>query len=142
MTADEAAIQDIVNQLETAWNAQDSVAFAAPFAEDANFIHLFGGQLDGRPAIEASHRHIFGTIYKGSHVRFTIRNIRLLRSDVAIAFTRAQVSFDDGNAARQVEARPTLVVAKEQGTWEIVAFQNTRISEMPAAAQAASALAT
>jgi len=29
------------------------VSFAALFAEDANFIHIFGGQLDGRTAIEA-----------------------------------------------------------------------------------------
>jgi len=53
MTADEQAIRDILIQLEVAWNGADSRSFAAPFAEDANFIHIFGGQLDGRPAIEA-----------------------------------------------------------------------------------------
>jgi hypothetical protein len=29
------------------------------------------------------------------------------------------------------------LLSKEQGNWQIVAFQNMRISEMPAAAQAA-----
>jgi hypothetical protein len=35
-----------------------------------------------------------------------------------------------------------LIVVKENGKWQIVAFQNTKISEVPAAAQAAAPLAT
>jgi uncharacterized protein (TIGR02246 family) len=146
MTPDERAIQDLVKGLEDAWNAYDSKSFAAPFAEDANFIQIFGGQLDGRAAVEASHRAIFDTIYKGSQASFTLRSIRFVRPDVAIAFTRAHLKFFAGGEAREIETRPTLILVreqvKEQGTWQIVAFQNTRISEMPAAAQAASRLAT
>jgi len=142
MTKDEGAIQDILKQLETAWNASDSVSFAASFAEDANFIQIFGGQLDGRTAIEAAHRHIFDTIYKGSHASFLLRSIRFVRPDVAIVFSRAQVNFQDGKEAREIETRPTLIVAKQEATWQIVAFQNTKISDVPTAAQAAARLAT
>ena len=60
MTADEQAIEAILQQIETAWNRYDSVRLAAVFSEDANFIQIFGGQLDGRAAIETAHRHIFG----------------------------------------------------------------------------------
>jgi len=70
----------ILQRLEAAWNRYDSVSFAGAFAEDANFIHIFGGQLDGRPAIEAAHRNIFETIYRGSHASFALRTIRFLRS--------------------------------------------------------------
>jgi len=35
-----------------------------------------------------------------------------------------------------------LVVIKEQDKWQIVAFQNTKVSEVPAAAQAAARLAS
>ncbi len=142
MTADEQVIEGILQQIETAWNRYDSISFAAAFAEDANFIHIFGGQLDGRPAIEAAHWHIFETIYKGSRASFVLRSIRFLRPDVALAFARAQVKFKEGNEAREIETRPTLVVIKEQEKWQIVAFQNTKISEVPAAAQAAARLAT
>jgi len=142
MTKDEGAIQDILKQLETAWNASDSVSFAASFAEDANFIQIFGGQLDGRTDIEAAHRHIFDTIYKGSHASFLLRSIRFVRPDVAIVFSRAQVNFQDGKEAREIETRPTLIVAKQEATWQIVAFQNTKISDVPTAAQAAARLAT
>jgi len=141
MTADERVIQGILQQLETSWNRYDSISFASAFAEDANFIHIFGGQLDGRPAIEQAHRHIFETIYRGSHASFALRTIRFLRPDVAVAFARAQVKFMEGNEARELETRPTLIVVKEQDKWQIVAFQNTKISEVPAAAQAAARLA-
>ena len=119
MTADEQVIEGILQQIETAWNRYDSISFAAAFAEDANFIHIFGGQLDGRPAIEAAHRHIFETIYKGSHASFVLRSIRFLRPDVALVFARAQVKFKEGNEAREIETRPTLVVIKEQEKWQI-----------------------
>jgi uncharacterized protein (TIGR02246 family) len=142
MTTDEQAIHDILKQLEAAWNAKDSAAFAAPFLEDANFIQIFGGQLDGRAAIEGSHRSIFDTIYKGSHANFTMRSVRFVRPDVAIVFTNAHVKLPEGNPAGDVKTRPTMMVAKEQGKWQIVAFQNTKISEVPAAAQGARSLAT
>ena len=142
VTADEEVIQGILQQLETAWNRYDSISFASAFAEDANFIHIFGGQLDGRAAIEAAHRNIFETIYRGSSASFVLRSIRFLRPDVAVAFARAQVKFKEGNETRELETRPTLIVVKEQNKWQIAAFQNTKITEVPAAAQAAARLAT
>ena len=142
MTADERAIQEILQQIETSWNRYDSISLAGVFAEDANFIQIFGGQLDGRAAIEAAHRHIFETIYRGSQASFMLRSIRFLRPDVAVVFSRAQVKFKEGNETREIETRPTLIVVKERSTWQVAAFQNTKVSEVPAAAQAAARLAT
>jgi len=142
MMTDEGAIQAILQQLETAWNAYDSVGFAALFAEDANFIHIFGGQLDGRIPIETAHRVIFNTIYGGSHASFMLRRIRFVRSDVAVAFAHMHVKFKENNETREIETRPTLIVVKEQAKWQIVTFQNTKISEVPTAAQDAARLAT
>ena len=142
MAPDEQVIQGVLQHLETSWNRYDSVAFAAVFAEDANFIQIFGGQLDGRPNIEAAHRHIFQTIYRDSHASFVLRSIRFLRPDVAVVFARAHVKFKEGNEPREIETRPTLIVVKEQDKWQIVAFQNTKISEVPAAARDAARLAS
>jgi uncharacterized protein (TIGR02246 family) len=142
MTTDEGAIQAILQQIEAAWNAYDSVGIAALFAEDANFIQIFGGQLDGRTAIEAAHRVIFNTIYRGSHASFMLRSIRFVRPDVAVVFARAHVKFKENNETREIETRPTLIVVKEQAKWQIVTFQNTKISEVPTAAQDAARLAT
>ena len=141
MTPDEQSIQEIVQQLEAAWNASDSKAWAAHFAEDASFIHIFGGQLDGRVAIEGSHRVIFDTIYKGSRNQITIRGMRLLKEDVAVIWAAARLQTAPGNPMGELESRPTMVMVKDEGKWQIVAFQNTRITEMPAAAEAAARLA-
>ena len=40
MTTDEAAVQAILQQFETAWNAYDSVSLAALFAEDAKISEV------------------------------------------------------------------------------------------------------
>ncbi len=50
---------------------------------------FFGGQLEGRAAIEGAHRNIFDTIYGDSRASFMLRSIRILRPDVAIVFARA-----------------------------------------------------
>lgn len=142
MTMDEEAIQAILQRMEAAWNTYDSASIGELFAEYANFIQIFGGQLDGRTAIEAAHRVIFNTIYRGSHANFRLRNIRFLRPDVAVVFARAHVKFKENNETREIETRPTLIVVKEQAKWQIVSFQNTKISEVPSAAEAAARLAT
>jgi hypothetical protein len=71
-----------------------------------------------------------------------LRSIRFVRPDVAVVFARAHVEFKENNETRQIETRPTLIVVNEQAKWQIVTFQNTKISEVPAAAQAAARLAT
>ena len=133
MTADEQVIRSILSHLEAAWNRGDSAGFAEPFQETAAFIHIFGGELDGRRAVEASHRHIFDTIYSGSRAEFHLRSIRFLRPDVAVVFSEACLTFPSAPERDRVETRPTMVVVKDHGRWRIAAFQNTRISPMPAA---------
>src|SRR5271166_321028 len=129
MTNDERALHEMVYHLEAAWNAGDGKSFAEPFAEDADFIHILGGYYTGRAAIEAGHRMIFGTIYKGSTVRYSVEKIRFLRPDVAIVFLRQFLQFREGGVASELEARPTIVAEKRDGDWQIVALQNTRITE-------------
>jgi uncharacterized protein (TIGR02246 family) len=102
-----------------AWNAGDSEAFAAPFAEDATFVQIYGGQLDGRRAIEASHRHIFDTVYQGSQASFTLRSVRVVRADVAIVFSRAHLKYFEGSGIREMDARPTLIMRRNKEGGEL-----------------------
>ena len=133
MTGEERALHGMVYQLEAAWNAADSASFAALFAEDADFIHILGGYYTGRAAIEAGHRMIFGTIYKGSTVRYSVEKIRFLRPDVAVVFLRQFLQFREGGATSELEARPAIVAEKVDGSWRVVTLQNTRITEVGAA---------
>ncbi len=132
MTSDERTLHQLVYQLEAAWNAADGAAFAEAFAEEADFIHILGGYYSGRAAIEAGHRMIFGTIYKGSTVRYSVEKIRFVRPDVAVVSLRQYLQFYEDGAARELQARPLLVLEKKDGLWEIVTLQNTRITEVGA----------
>ncbi len=129
MTSDEKALHEMVYHLEAAWNAADGQSFAEAFAEDADFIHILGGYYTGRAAIEAGQRMIFGTIYKGSTVRYSVEKIRFLRPDVAVVSLRQYLQFNEEGAASDLEARPTIIADKHDGKWQIAHLQNTRITE-------------
>jgi uncharacterized protein (TIGR02246 family) len=146
-TADERAIRDIITRAEAAWNKGDAAGFCAEMCDDIDFINVRGEHHHGRQAVEHGHRMIFDTIYKGSRVRFEVEGIRFLRSDVAIAFARAhliaKVSVGAVVAAgtqakpademQESEARPTMVFAKDDGHWHMVAFHNTHIAPIQTA---------
>ena len=137
MSTDEQALRTMVEQLVTAWNTADSAGFSAHFLDDATFIHIYGGELVGRGAITAAHQQIFDTIYKGSRNHYTIVGIRFVRPDVAVVRLQARLQFYPEGKPREIEARPTIVAVREGGKWQIVTFQNTRITEMPNLANAA-----
>ena len=58
-TADRAAVEKIVAHLEAGWNAMDGVAFAAPFAADADFVNIRAEHFRGRDTIAAGHAPSF-----------------------------------------------------------------------------------
>ncbi|HEY7617881.1 MAG TPA: SgcJ/EcaC family oxidoreductase [Terriglobales bacterium] len=119
-------IYDLLQQVETGWNAGDSAAFTAPFAEDVDFINSTGGHYTGRSNIDASYRHILNSAYRSSRNHYAVETVRYLRPDVAIAFLRQTLEFQDG---RKVHVRPTAVLTKDNGKWQIAALQNTLISD-------------
>jgi uncharacterized protein (TIGR02246 family) len=130
MTNEERALHRLVYQLESAWNAGDGDAFAGLFSDDADVIHILGGYYSGRETIRAGHHMIFGTIYKGSAIHYSVEKIKFLRPDVAIVFLRQHLEFAEDSAVRELNARPTIIAENIAGKWRIVALQNTRISEV------------
>jgi uncharacterized protein (TIGR02246 family) len=127
MEQNEAAIRDVVKRVEAGWNAGDGEAFAAPFAEDADYVIVNGRHERGRATIAEGHKYIFSTIYKGSNNTFTVEDVRLLRPDVAVAHVHHVLKFYAGETAQEAQARSTWVLTKTDGEWRIDAFQNTPI---------------
>jgi uncharacterized protein (TIGR02246 family) len=123
--ADRAALENIVRRLETAWNAMDGAAFAAPFAPDADFVTIRGEHSRGRAAIAAGHAAIFRTIYAGSTNRYTIDGARLLRPEVVLVHVHSVLDAPTGPLAGRHGARFSLVLTMEGGGWEIAALHNT-----------------
>ena len=123
--ADAAALERIVHQLESAWNAADGDAFAVPFAEDADFVNIRAEHHRGRLAIAAGHTAIFRGIYAGSTNQLTLEAARLLRPDIALARVLATLDCPTGPLAGRHRARFTMVLTKGQNGWEIASFHNT-----------------
>ena len=126
--ADEAAIRRIVKAVEDGWNAGDGNAFAAPFAEDADYVVVNGMRIKGRETIASGHQQIFDTIYKGSHNEATLQSIRFLRDDAAIAHIEWHLKYAVGGSAHQRKAMCSMVMTKQGGRWSIAAFHNTPIT--------------
>ncbi|HKR13903.1 MAG TPA: SgcJ/EcaC family oxidoreductase [Pyrinomonadaceae bacterium] len=124
--ADEAAIRDNVKQLETAWNTKSGVAYAKPFAEDADFVVINGTYIKGRDVIATSHQRIFDTIFKDTTLSLTVKQVRFLRPDVAVVHVSGR---RDGPTKELVQdAFMTYVMTKEGKVWTISAFQNTAVA--------------
>ena len=120
-------LANLVQSLQDAWNAADGHAFAAPFAEDADFVNVYGMHAQGRDAIAQGHEMIFKGPYAGSAVRYVPESVRLLRPDVALAHVYAELVIPDGPMAGKHLARYSIVLTEEDGRWEIASFHNTFI---------------
>lgn len=125
---DRAAIERVVGQLEAAWNAMDGAAFAAPFADDADFVNVRGDHAHGRGAIEAGHAGIFRSIYAGSTNEYVVEDVRLLRPDVALTRVRARLRVPQGPLAGEYDARYSAVLTREPNGWQVASFHNTFIA--------------
>ena len=124
--ADEAAMRESVKQLETGWNTKSGALFAKSFAEDADYVIINGMYIKGRATIESAHQRIFDTVFKDTNITLTVKQIRFLRSDVAVIHVTGH--RDGPTKELTQDAMLTLVMTKEQHGWTIAAFQNTAVA--------------
>jgi uncharacterized protein (TIGR02246 family) len=84
VSADEARIRQIVVEEQSAWNRGNATDYAAHFEENGGFTNVVGSVSYGRRAFEERHAQLFVTAFKNTQLSMHIRQIRLLRPDVAI----------------------------------------------------------
>ena len=129
---DEAAIRANVEQMQKGWNMKSGAEFAKPFAENADYVVINGMHIKGRAEIAKGHQNIFDTVYKDSSLVITAREIRFLRTDVAVVHAESNLTFKAGGEEKKGSGIITLLMTRENGKWEIAAFQNTAIQTPPA----------
>ena len=81
--AAKAAIDRLLAEMVAMWNRHDARAYAAIFADDADFTNVFGMSMHGRAAVERAHAAIFKTMFRDSILAITAAAVRFLRPDVA-----------------------------------------------------------
>ena len=118
-------------RLVNAWNGADGSAFAESFADDADFVNVYGMYGHGRESICQAHEYIFRTVYAGSTMTFKLERVRLLREDVAIGHIRAHLEVPQGPMAGAHDALPSMVLTREPSGWSVAAFHNTFVRNPP-----------
>ena len=122
---DRSAFEGVLRSLEQAWNSGDAAAFGTAMAEDADLVTIRADHLRGRKAIVASHAHIFSTIYAGSRNQISLESTRRLSEDLAVVHARSVLEAPAGPLAGRHEAILSLVMLRQETTWQITSFHIT-----------------
>jgi uncharacterized protein (TIGR02246 family) len=135
---DRTSIDALVADLDRAWAEQDADRWAAHYLPDAEFINILGRVMPDAKAMRARHHEIFTGVFAGSRHHGTLRSLRLLTADVAVADVDIEVT---GFRALPPGARETApgvlrtrmrhVLKKIDGRWWIAATQNTAVAPAP-----------
>ena len=123
---------DVVGLFVDAWNAHDISALGDLFADDADFIDVFGNWFKGRAAVEQvlaeRHRGVFGKS------RFTRKDVAVRWVFPGWAIVHAVIELARAASPDGPAPPPALgvmsYVMKQEGLdrWRILAFQNTAVT--------------
>lgn len=129
---DKEEIQRVFTKLSDAWEQADAVAWGNCFTENADFTTWFGLHLKGRKAIAEGHQWVFNAVYPGTRYEFEIRDLRLLKPDVAVVHLNASIIDPGGTLPEAPHTFPVAVLQKREAVWQIVMFHNmeNRLQEM------------
>jgi uncharacterized protein (TIGR02246 family) len=127
-SSDAAAVRALYAQLMDGWNAGSGEAFAAPFADKCDFVAFDGTRFSGREAIARFHEPLFKTHLKGTRLAGDVTDVRWLSPTVALMHARGgTIPRGRTRPAPERDSVQTLVAARVDGAWRLVAFQNTRV---------------
>ncbi len=118
------------------WNRHDMRALSALFAEDADFVDVFGNWFKSRAEIADALSARHATVFKVSRFAKKSLAVRFPRSDIAVVHAVLELT---GAVDRQGQALApglgvtTYLMDRVDGSWRIMAFQNTQVVAPPVA---------
>ncbi|WP_051164511.1 SgcJ/EcaC family oxidoreductase [Nocardia testacea] len=128
--ADEAALNELFDRINRAWEVGDAKAYAAAFAPDADYVTWFGAHLKGREAIEASHAALFAKNLKNTRLDGGVTGVRFVTPDVAVVHGVGALVKGKRRRNRFNTKVNVFVAARWNGKWTFVAFHNTKYSRL------------
>ena len=123
-SADEAAIREILDARNAAYNNHDAKALAATYAPDADLVTGTGRVVSGRAAIEQNYVESFRGVDKTAVVKTESTKVRFLTADTAILDLEGVTT---GRADGTIKTHATWVYVRRNGEWMVVAIRATRI---------------
>jgi uncharacterized protein (TIGR02246 family) len=120
----EQAVQQRLNELNTALGSNDTVALDRIYADDYTLVNMAGVVTTKAQRLAA----IKSGELKYESVSVDEVNIRSY-GDTAVVTDRATVKLQDKGQDLSGQYRVTLTFVKMKGAWQLVAAQNTRITD-------------
>jgi uncharacterized protein (TIGR02246 family) len=128
---DESAVRALIQEFVDAWNRHDMRTLAGLFAEDADFVDVFGNWFKDRTTIEDALAQRHATVFRKSRFAEKEVVVRFHKPDLAIVHAVIELS---GAVDRRGQALPpglgviTSVIEKTNSGWQIIALQNTAVA--------------
>jgi uncharacterized protein (TIGR02246 family) len=128
---DELAIQKVIQFYTNSWNQHGGKDFASVYAENADFVNIYGVKFSGKDEIEARHIKILQTFLKDSKLEILDTSLREIQPGVVIASVRWRLegyrspSSDLNQPGETRDGIFTQVFVNSNNQWEITASQNT-----------------
>lgn len=127
-TTDDLAIDEVFQQLQRTWTANDAEAFGALFTEDSDYVSYDGTRAIGRAQHQHNHDQLFRGVLAGSALIGDVESIRYLTPDVAILYGTASVLMPwRSHLPKRRLSRQTVVLLRTENGWKITAIHNARV---------------
>jgi uncharacterized protein (TIGR02246 family) len=134
-TTDEAAIRDILDGEEDAWNRGDAAGYSQHIAQDCIATNVQGQAMSGKDLFLRQHSRIFATLFTGTTLTQSIVAFRFLGPDVAVVESLCTVTglaspppFLPLDAEGRLQTRLLHVLEKTGDHWSTVVYHNTTIN--------------
>lgn len=127
--SDETYIQQIVKNMQDGWNRKSGKDFAAFFAEEHDYVNIYGLYLPKatREGNARAHQQLFDGVYKEVDLQLRVSKIRYLSREIAVIHIQGHTYPKGKPEEKRQEIVITGVMQKKGNKWEIVAFQNTPV---------------
>jgi uncharacterized protein (TIGR02246 family) len=130
LTEDEVAARNTMDGVIAAWAKNDADAFAALYTEDATIVTVEGLYCKGREPIRGLMTMLYAGPFKGSKALNELEDIRFISDDVAVAVSWNAILLGGlTDLPPEENRRATWVLSKQDGQWQVAAFQNVFVTE-------------
>lgn len=135
---DQAAVQELPQQFNRAFNNHDAQQLAQLMKEDVDFVNVGLTWIQRREDFEKYHARLFASRFGSITQKILGTHVRFIRPDVAVVRFGWTVQGDtnpDGTPRAPRSGLMTLVAEKSGGNWLIAAAQNINSPTTPISAE-------
>ena len=121
---DQAAVEQVIEHWNTAWQTKDAKLAAQDYSDNADWTNAFGMKKKGRAEIEKFLAEVFSLPFVMAGQSKTVeQSVRFIKPDVALAVTRVERAGQLTPSGEQLGTRQTShlrALVKSGGSWKII----------------------